>query len=145
MKKNKSKLIKYLASEFSNEFIQIPVTLLPNNDIVYNHYLIKQEDNNWVLYNMNNKDLMATFFLKSCALVAAKYHNSRQLNKYFEIKQLDSSYCRNYANSVIYKHNIKNTKDEDKKLMLLNRLECSELEVSHFKNQISRLFRCSFV
>jgi hypothetical protein len=145
MKKNKSKLIKYLANEFNNEFIQIPVTVLPNDDIIYNHYLIKKEGFNWCLYNLNNKDLMAQFFLKSCALVAAKYHDTLQLNKYFEINQLDKAYWRTYSNSMIYKHNIKNTKDDDKKMMLLNRLECSEIEVTRFKNQISRLFRCSFV
>jgi len=143
---NLSKLIKQLAEEFSSEFNNLSVTVLPNGDIVYQEYLIKQEPSgNWGLYSLQSKDLKCQFFLKSCALLAAHYYYNHEFHYVGDIRQLDRDYWRNYSDAAIYRKHLKGTEDIDKKAILLNRLECSESDANQFKRRISRLFKRSFV
>lgn len=144
--KNK-KTIKELASYFDQELqATLPITVLPNGVLAYKQFVIKQLPNgNWGLYHINSKDLIEQFFLKSCALMAAKAYNFANLPKYFEIKRLDNRYWASYCDSVVFKHNIKLAKDYDKYLVLLNRLEYSTEQAKHYKAIISQMFRWSFV
>lgn len=145
MNSSKEKLIKQLAEEFTGKLTELPVNVLPNNDIVYEDYLIKNHNGHWELYSITNKDKIATFFLRSCALIAAKCYKSYLFNEYREIKQLDRDYKRNYLNSVIYRHSLKASDDFDTKVIILNQLECSESDAEYYKKKISRLFKTSFV
>lgn len=145
--KNKKKIpIKELAEQFSNEFdAKLPVHVMPNGDIVYKNYIVRRLANeNWAVLNLQNKDIVDQFFLKTCALMAAKAYNHTKLEQYFEIKRLDNRYWANYTDLLIYKKNIKTAKDFDRYLVLLNKLEDSEAKVKYYKDEISRTFKWSF-
>ena len=77
--------------------------------------------------------------------MAAKAYNNTQLEKYFEIKRLDNRYWASYCDTLVYKKNIKTAKDFERYLILLNKLEHSNALSMHFKEEISRMFRWSFV
>lgn len=149
MKKNKPKkrVIKELAEQFDQELNkQLPVSVLPNGDIVYKNYLVRHlPSGNWGVYNHTNKEFVDQFFLKSCALMAAKAYNHAQILKFKEIKILDSRYWANYCDSLVYRHNIKITGDTSRYLILLDKLENSETKTQQYKTEISRMFKSSFV
>lgn len=142
----KNKLIKKLAEEFTSEISQLPITVLPNNDIVYEGFLIRNNRNGlWELYNLDNKDIISQFYLRTCALIAANLYSHTFFNEYREIKLLDRQYQRNYIDSILHQHSLKTTTDFDVKVIMLNRFECSKADADYYKNKISRLFKKYFV
>lgn len=146
-KKPKKQLVKELAEQLGTEFEkQLPITVLPNGSTVYKNYIIKQtKTGNWGVYYQAQNDLIEQYFLKSCALMAAKAYNSTQLEKFFEIKRLDNKYWANYSDTQVYKKNIKTAKDFDRYLVLLNKLEHSSAISEHCKEEISKMFKWTFV
>lgn len=152
MKKTKSKTkkkipIQTLAEEFSQEFDKkLKIHVLPNGNVTYKQYIIKNLKNqNWGIFDTNQGSLIEQFYLKTCALMAAKAYNDVRLEKYHEIKHLDNRYWSNYCDSMIYKKNIKRAVDLDHYLIILNRLEESDIKVKYYKDEISRMFTWSFV
>ena len=145
--KPKKRVIRELAEQFNQELNkQLPVSVMPNGDIVYESYLVRQlPSGNWGVYNYKNKEFVDQFFLKSCALMAAKAYNYVQIRKFKEIKTLDSRYWANCCDVQIYKHNIKITKDSSRYLILLDKLANSETKTQQYKAEISRMFKGSFV
>lgn len=139
--------IKELAENFQHELDKkLPVTVLPDGGIVYENYLVKQnKEGNWALYNYRHKSKVDHFFLKTCALMAAKAYNSTHLEKFFEIKRLDNSYWASHCDLMIYKQNIKITKDYERYLILLNKLEDSQSKETFYKDEISKMFKWCFV
>lgn len=146
-KKPKTKTIKELAKYFDQELqATLPVSVLPNGTLAYKQFIIKELANgNWGLYNIHSKDLLDQFFLKSCALMAAKAYSMANLPKYFEVKRLDNRYWANHCDAQVFKHNIKLAKDYSKYLILVNRLEHSTELAKFYKAKISQMFRWSFV
>ncbi len=151
MKKSKRKIptirIKELARELSSELEQkLPLTILPNGGIVYKNFLVKQKkDGTWAVYNYQDRNFIEQYFLKTCALMAAKAYNNIQLDKFHEIKRLDNCYWANHSDTQVYSHNIKITKDFNRYLILLNKLEESKLKETYYKDEISKMFKWSFV
>ena len=151
MKNHKSKPrpkeIKELANAFNDELqAKLPITRMPNGSIVYKDYLVKEtKDKNWGIYHIKTRELVEVYFLKTCALMAAKAYSNTRMEKYFEIKRLDNQYWANYSDTLIFTKNIKTAKDYDRYLILLNRLEHSKTQAEHFKEEISRMFKWSFV
>jgi len=145
--KNKTKTIKELANFFDNDLsASMPLTVLPNGSVAYKDYLVKSVSNgNWGVYNKNNKDLIQEFYLKSCAVMAAKAYHHVQLEKFFEIKRLDTRYWACYSDTQVYRKNIKTAKEFDRYMILLNKLEESDEQTKHYKEEISRMFKWSFV
>lgn len=139
--------IKELAEQFQYELDRkLPLTVLPDGGIVYEDYLVKQnKEGNWGLYNYKHKSQVDQFFLKTCALMAAKAYNNTQLEKFFEIKRLDNSYWASHCDLMVYKHNIKSAKDFERYLILLNKLEDSQSKETFYKEEISKMFKWSFV
>jgi ribosome-interacting GTPase 1 len=146
-KKPKDKVIKELAQHFEEDIKRsLPISIQPNGNIVYKGYYIKKNTfENWALYNLNTHDLIEQFYLKTSALMAAKAYNNIQLEKYFEIKRLDNQYWANYSDTLIYRNNIKKAKDFSRYLVLLNKLEHTEFLAEHYKEEISKMFKWSFV
>ena len=146
-KYNKAKLIKELAEQFTEDFNKVhQIIVLPDNNIVYQDYLIKKLKNeNYGIYHKGSKDLVGQFFHKACAVMAAKAYSKTSLTRYYEIKQLDNRYWANRCDSQVYRKNIKTAKDFDRYLVLLNKLEDSEYKTEHYKEEISRMFKWSFV
>jgi hypothetical protein len=151
MKKRNRKLNKQKISELAEQFKEeldrkLPVTVLPDGGIVYKNYVVKKSSTNqWSLYNYKNSELIETFFLKTCALMAAKAYSGTRLERFGEIKRLDSGYWSSYTDKLVFQHNIKTAKEFERYLILLNRLEESQLREQQFKEEISRMFKWSFV
>jgi hypothetical protein len=147
MKKQKHNLIKDLAGQLSHEVDQnLPIKPLPNGSIAYKTYIIKETANGyWRLYNTTNKTLIDQFFLKTCALMAAKAYDSANIAKYIEVKYLDNKYWASYSDTLVYRNNIKKTKNTERYLILLNKLENSDSLAAHFRIKISNMFKWSFV
>lgn len=146
-KYNKLKLIKELAEHFTEEFEKIhQIIVLPNNDVVYKDYIIKKMSNeNYGIYHKLSKDLVGQFFHRACAVMAAKAYNNSMLTRYNEIKQLDNRYWANRCDNLVYRKNIKTAKEFERYLVLLNKLEDSDRKTEHYKEEISRMFKWSFV
>jgi len=146
-KYNKAKLVKELAEQFEADFNKIhQIVVLPNNNVVYKDFLIKKLDNeNFGIQHIPSKEIVGQFFTKACAVMASKAYSKTMLTKYYEIKQLDTRYWANRCDSLVYRKNIKTAKDFDRYLVLLNKLEDSEHKTEHYKEEISRMFKWSFV
>lgn len=146
-KKLKPKAIKELAAHFSSEFdSKLPLQFLPSGDIVYKQYVIRKLSNdNWGLFDIVFNELKDQFFLKTCAIMAAKAYNSIQLDKYTEIKRLDNKYWASQSDCEVFSRNIKKVAEYERYLILLARLEDSKEKVKFYQEEISRMFKWSFV
>lgn len=146
-RKPKPKAIKELAGYFDNELqSHLPISLLPNGVLAYKNYYVKQLKNgNWGLFALDSKDLVEQFFLRSCALMAAKAHYAVNMEKFLEIKRLDNRYWSNYTDSEIFKHNLKSVKDFDRYEILLTKLVNSNELAKYYKEAISTMFKWTFV
>jgi CRISPR/Cas system-associated endonuclease/helicase Cas3 len=146
-KKPKEKVIKELAQHFEADLNRmLPISIQPNGDIVFENYYIKRNAaENWELRHKSTNDFVDQFFLKTSALMAAKAYNKTQLDRYFEVKRLDTQYWANYCDTIVYRNNIKKAKDFSRYLVLLNKLEHTEFLTEHYKETISRMFKWSFV
>jgi hypothetical protein len=146
-KKPKEKVIKELAQHFEADLKKtMPISIQPNGGIVYKDYYIKENAlGNWGLYNRHTQDEVSQYYLKTCALMAAKYYDLAHLDKFHEVKQLDTRYWAHHCDTQIYRKNIKTAKDFDRYLILLNKLEHTEFLVEHYKEEISKMFTWSFV
>jgi hypothetical protein len=145
--KPKSKMVKELAQHFEETLNnKMPIAIQPDGSIVYKSLVIREHANgNWGMYNVYSKDLIDQFFLKTSALLAARAYSRTLIEKFFEIKQLDTQYWANYSDTVIYTQNIQKAKDFERFQILLTRLEHSKLLTEQFKDTISRMFKTSFV
>jgi len=140
-KKQAEKLEKYLNEEFSKE---LPIALMPDGSIVYKNYRIKQtKQKYWRLYRIGG-NLIDTFNLKACALMAAKLYSINQLTAYNEVKNLDNSYQKNATDATIFKHRYQTTADPVRKDTVLWRWELSNARADSFKLQISQKFKTMF-
>ena len=149
MKKNKipKQKFKELAAQFEKELeSQYPVHVMPNGNIVYKDFVVKEtKQGNWALCNYKSQALIEQFYLKTCALMAAKAYYNIQLSKFSEIKHLDSRYWSSHMDVHVFKQNIKTAKEFERYLILLNRLEDAENKERFYRDEISRMFKLSFV
>ena len=145
--KPKTAVIKELASQFEAELNKsMPVTVRKDGSLLYKNYVIEQNNNNnWALYHAGSNESIDEFYLRTCALMGAKAYQNTDLTRYFEVKRLDNKYWASYSDNQVYKKNIKTAKDSERFMILLNKLEDSEVQATHFKEAISRMFKWSFV
>ena len=146
MKKSKTKLIKELATHFEEDLKSaLPITVKKNGDVLYKDYTVEKNSfENWSLLNQG-KSQIEQFFLKTSAIMAAKAWDRNDMQRFHSIKALDTNYWTNYTENLVYKKNIKKAKDFDRFMILLNKLEDSELKATYFKDEISKTFKRSFV
>lgn len=147
MKKQQTKIINKFAGYFDQELqITLPISVLPDGSLFYKDFLVKQLDNTrWGVYNIISKILVNDYFLKSCALIAAKEYNNRHYEKYHAVKLLDSKYASATNDAAVFKHNIAVVTDDEKYNIMLTRLEESSARSQHYQTIILRLFRQSFI
>jgi hypothetical protein len=145
--KSKPKQIKELAGQFEEEFKNnLPIVVLPNGNIAYKNFIIKKTaGEDWAIYAKHSNMLIDIYRLKTCAIMSAKAYERNNLNRFFEIKNLDNQYWASYSDYLVYETNIKKAKDFDRYLILLNKLENSKTRTEHLKEQISKMFKWSFV
>jgi hypothetical protein len=77
--------------------------------------------------------------------MAAKAYDASNMTRYHEIKRIDTKYWASFSDNQIYKKNISKAKDFDRYMILLNRLELSQEQTEYYKNEISRMFKWTFV
>lgn len=140
------KTIKELAYYFDEELDKkLPVRLLTNGDLLYYNYIVKHLPNGkWGVFNVSSKDLKNEFFLKSCALMAAKAYNDRKFNHSNIVEDLDNNYWSHFSDALVFTQNIKHA-SADKYPILLTRLDESTTQVEFFKQKIYSLFKLTFV
>ena len=147
MKKQQSKIIKEFADYFDQELqTTLPISVLPDGSLLYKDYLVKQLDNTyWGVYNILSKELINEYYLKSCALIAAKEYNFRHYEKYQSVKLLDSKYASATNDATVFRHNITLVTDNERYKIMLTRLEESSTLSHHYQRMILKLFRQSFI
>lgn len=147
MKKHNTKIITEFAGYFDQELqTTLPISVLPDGSLVYKDLLVKQLDNKyWGVYNITSRDLINEYYLKSCALLAAKEYFHRHYEKYHNVKMLDSKYASVSTDASVFKNNISLVTDNDKYQIMLTRLEESNVLSQHYQHLILRLFRQSFI
>lgn len=146
-KQPKAKVIKDLASELEQDLKKtLPLAIQPDGSVVYKQYVIrKNKRENWDLIYLSNNDVIDEYYLKSCALMSAKAYDKVNLNKFIEIKLLDSQYWASHSDTQVYQKNIKTAKDFTRYMILLNKLEYSKERADRFQQQISTMFKWTFV
>ena len=144
--KSKPKVVKELASQFEEELNKsMPISVLPNGNIAYKNFIVKQtKGENWAVYHKYNNFLIDEYHLKTCALLSAKAYERNDLNKFFEIKNLDNQYWASYSDNQVYQQNIKKAKDFSRYIVLLDKLEDSQTRTERLQERISRMFKWSF-
>jgi hypothetical protein len=146
-KKPRAKVVQELAAHFEQDLNKtLQLSIQPDGSVVYKNYLIKiNELGNWGIYSIQSTHSVDEFYLKTSAVMAAKAYHNTNLTKFFEIKHLDQKYWSNYCDTLVYKNNIKTAKDFERYMILLNKLEHTEFLTGHYKEQISMMFKWSFV
>ena len=146
-RKPNPKLIKELASHFEEDFkSSLPISVRKDGSMVYKEYCIKQDSSkNWAIYYLSTGDFVATFFLKTCALMAAKAYWRVDIAKFHNIKELDGRYYASHMETQVCQNSMKKATDYDRYQILLNKLELSRDKAAKFKEEISRTFKWSFV
>ena len=144
--KNQTKAIKELAAHFEEDLNKsLPIVIHASGIISYKNYgIVKLPSENWGLYNLDNKDLINEFYLKTCAIMAANAYSKVKIEKFYEIKRLDNSYWSHYSDNMIYKENIAKAKEFSRFMILLNKLEYSQERSDFYKAEISRMFKWTF-
>lgn len=135
-------LQKKIEQELLNE---LPIRV-KDSTLEYNHFLIVQDkDGYWCLYNnINGLDFIQRFYLRSCAVMAARLYEKVKMQDFVTVKGLDTSYC-NFSNDIVtFRHLIKKTNDDVKKDNYYFRLEECILKSKELKRQIENLYRTIF-
>ena len=145
-KKYNKKQVADLAVTFEEDLKKsLPLTIHPGGSISYKDYaIVKNKSGNWCLYNINNKNLVEEFYLRTTAIMAAKAYSHCKLERFHEIKRLDNRYWANFFDYQLSSKNIKNAKEFDRFMILLNKLEHSKEQLEHYKAEISRMFKWTF-
>ena len=145
--KPKGKVIQELVTAFEQDLQKtLPISIQPDGSIVYKNYLVKQTaTKSWAVYNIHSRDLVEIFNLKTSALMAAKAYASTHIEKFFEIKRLDSRYWANYMECEHSRQNLQSAVDLSHYIILLNKFENSQYETDRYKVLISNMFKFSFV
>jgi hypothetical protein len=134
-------------TEILEQGVKLDITIMPDNkSIIYKDYTIMPLDNeNWGLYDNYSKDLIDQFHLRSSALLAARAYFRTNLQKYTEIKTIDRKFWATQLDMLICKSQLKQAKEFDRYLILLNKLEHCQHKNSIYKAEISKMFRWAFV
>lgn len=142
----KAATIKELAPKFDQELeLHLPVAVMPNESLVFRKYLVvKQTDKCWGLISIESKDVVDTFNLKSCALLAARARSVHNLSLVSDIKRLDNKYWSAYTDILVFENSIKSAKDIDHRAILENRLDYSKSQLELCRYKIQKAFKNFF-
>lgn len=143
----KNTKIQVLAKVFDKELqANLEVIPLKNGAMLFKNVLIKRTAiDKWGIYNANSKELISQYFLKRCALLAAKLYTTRELNGCIEIALLDTKYWSNYCDSVSFRYSLSHINDaDDRFLIVLTRLEYCTEQAQFYKDEIFKRFNYAF-
>lgn len=141
IKRQAEKLERYLDEEFKHN---LPVVQLSDKSLIYKNFKIKQDKTGYWILSRVKGNIIDKFYLKVCALLAAQFYSTNHLNRYNEVKNLDSVYQKNSVDSDIFKYYYKKTSDKIKKDTCLWRWEISHDKAQIAKTQIVSKFKLMF-
>lgn len=150
MTKQKPKFIpriKELAQELDAEFKKyIQLTVLKDGSVAYKDFVVRKNAiGNWYIFNRANpQDVIGEFKLKTCAILAAKAYSATKIQTYLEIQEIDNKYWASHCDMLVYKKILKSNVPLDRFIILLNKLEDSELKEQTLKRKITAMFHTSF-
>jgi len=141
-----------LAAEKFNTWLKdinllLPAVELDEDTIVFHNYIIKKNKlDQWDLIQVGKKlrNIIASFNLKSSALMAAKAHKNNRIMHVHRIIDLDQRYWSNYIDTVLFRERYKQTKDLVKRDIFLWRYEQSLDRVYNYKQKITSAFHAAF-
>jgi|688.fasta_scaffold00357_38 hypothetical protein len=140
-KKQAEKLEKILEEEFNKK---VPLLVVNKNCLLYKHYKIKKNVlENWDLQDQSGR-IIETFKLKVNAALAAKFYDRNQIEKFNEVKNLDTKYWTNIIDSLIFREKCNKTKDMIKKDIYISRWDITKTRAEQYKLEISKLFSYNF-
>lgn len=125
----------------------MPAVILDDGSVAYNNYIIrKNKIGQWDLIQVGKRlrNNIASFYLKSSALMAAKQHRYNQIMAMHRIRDLDQRYWSSYVDSTHFKERYKHTKDEAKRDIFLWRYEQSRDRADYYKQEITQAFNYAF-
>jgi len=138
------KRFERLLSEVKNI---MPTVVLSDGSVGYYNYVIrKNAKGQWDLLQRGKqyKNSIATFYLKTSALMAAKQHKHNRIMELSRTKDLDQRYWSNYTDSIYFKALYAHTKDEVKRDVFLWRYEQTRDRSQWYRNEITQVFNHSF-
>ena len=141
------RVLKELAAHFEEDLTKnLPMVLHEDGTITYKKYAItKTPLETWAVYDVDGKNCLGEYFLKTCAIMSAKAYDERNQGKAFEIKRLDYNYWSNFSNNLVYKNNVNRAKESVRQTILLNKLEDSHQKTEFYKGKITNMFKDAFV
>jgi hypothetical protein len=121
--------------------------VLKDGSIGYHNYIVrKNESGLWDLIQIGKKikNNIASFYLKSSALMAAQQHRCNRIMELSRTKDLDQRYWYSYTDSINFKERYKRTKDEFKRDVFLWRYEQAKVRSEYYKEEITGAFTYLF-
>jgi hypothetical protein len=104
-----------------------PLPFKKGNSIRVGKIVVRQNSNNYVVFDIENNKSIGTALTLRGALALAK--SCKKYNELSMIKTLDRKYFKNYNDCIFYKSTLVNTKDSFKKSVVKDRLEIAQDEM----------------
>lgn len=140
-KRQAKQLESFLEDEFKKK---IPIAVLPDKSLVYKRYKIKQNKQGLWALSYAGKDDIDYFRIKTTAILAAKFYDQTNFNRYNEVKTLDSQYWNNSNDASFFKYRYEHAKDLEQRDICLWRWEIADGRAKRYKEQISVMFKSNF-
>jgi hypothetical protein len=107
------------------------------------YMIIRGPDDQWNVFLMPRKILLATTYLKVSAFAIAKLHDKNMTTRIDEVAKEDKVFQKNYTDSLFYKNTMKVAKDYITKDTALWRWEIVNEYVKASKTRIDDIFYSS--
>jgi len=140
-KQQAKQLENFLEEEFKKK---IPFAVLPDNSIVYKRYKIKQNKQGFWNLNFVGGDIIDQFRIKTTAILAAKFYDQTNFNRYNQIRSLDTHYWNNSNDASFFKYRYEHAKDLEKRDIYMWRWEQADHRAKRYKEEISIMFKGNF-
>lgn len=110
-KKHARQLERFLEEELAKS---PPLAVFQDGSLAYKNFIIKHGNDKWNLKRPGG-DVIDSFNLKVCAIIAAKLYSGNNFENYNEIKRLDQDYTKNNIDADLFKYRYTTTTDTDRK------------------------------
>jgi hypothetical protein len=140
-KRQAKQLETFLEDEFKKK---LPLVVLADKSIIYKRYTIRQnKQGSWAL-SLAGGDVIDQFRIKTTAILAAKFYDQTNFNRYNEVKSLDIQYWNNSVDASFFKYRCDHATDLIKRDIFMWRWEQVDHRAKRYKEQISSMFKANF-
>lgn len=102
------------------------------------HTLVQPSKRGYVVFDTTQKRKLAETFSKTGAVAAAKANNSKNIDRFREIVELDHRLQKHYMDAIFYRHTVRRTKDDFKRDYTQIRLEIALDKVRYLKSALEK-------